>query len=115
MDKSRRQRTSHLHSNCVPVEFAAWPCEANIADKVNDAKTRGPPRPSHYEVATRSLADASNKTLQKHAASINNLSNCKAEYMDQVRPMEAALDNVIKDLYEPEGSYNKVLMEGFLT
>jgi hypothetical protein len=35
----------------------------------------------------------------------------KAEYIGQVKPLEAALENVVADLYEPEGSYNKVLME----
>jgi hypothetical protein len=33
--------------------------------------------------------------------------------MGQVRPIEDALDHVVKDLYEPEGLYNKVLVEGF--
>jgi hypothetical protein len=104
----------HMVGSKLPA-LDLWTNMANIANKVNDAKTREPPKPSHYEVATRSLADASNKMLQKHAASINNLANSKAEYMGQVRPMETALDHVVKDLYEPEGSYNKVLMEGFLT
>jgi hypothetical protein len=113
----RRSMGSRPHvagSNLPALDI--WTNMANIADEVNDAKTREPPtRPTHYEVATRSLADASNKALQKHAALINNLSNSKAEYMGQVRPMEAALDHVVKDLYEPEGSYNKVLMVGVLT
>jgi hypothetical protein len=87
---------------------------ANIAEEVNDAKSREASIPSHYEVTTRSLADASNKILQKHASSINNLDNSKPEYMGQVRPIEAALDHVVNYLYEPEGSYNKVLIEGYL-
>jgi hypothetical protein len=45
--------------------------------------------------------------------SIVSLENVKAEYIGQVKPLEVALEDVVADLYEPEASYNKVIMEGF--
>jgi hypothetical protein len=85
---------------------------AKLADEAADAKTASC-GPSNYASMTCSMVETSNKVLKKHASSLNTLGNVKAEYVGQVKPLESALGDVVSDLYEPEGSYNKVLMDGY--
>jgi hypothetical protein len=87
-----------------------WTNVSKMADKVVDAKVNSGPSP--YASMTRSMVETSNKVLKKHATSINTLENVTAEYAGQVQPLEVALEDVVSDLYEPEGTYNKVLMNG---
>lgn len=90
-----------------------WTNITKLSDEVVDTQERiGNPTPSVYDVATRTMADSSLSSIRKNARSITSLGNTKAEYVGQVKPIEAAVEDVFKDLYGTEGTYNKVLMNG---
>jgi hypothetical protein len=110
---SIRLRPRELSINVLG--FDLWTNMAKLADDVVDAQEQlVNPIPSRYDVPTRSLMDTAHKVIRKNTLSIVSLEKAKAEYVGQVKPLEVALeDGVVADLYEPEGSYNRVLMDGF--
>jgi hypothetical protein len=90
-----------------------WSNVAKLADEGaenRDLLTRSQPSP--YETLTRSLVDSTQSLVQKHTATMASLNASKAEYIGQVKPLEAVLEDMTLDLYSPTGSYNKVLMKG---
>jgi hypothetical protein len=85
-----------------------------LADDVVDVQEQlVNPAPSSSKVTTISFTDMAHKAIRKNTLSIVSLENVKAKCIGQVNPLEVALEDIVADLYEPEGSHNKVLMEGF--
>jgi hypothetical protein len=93
-----------------------WTNMSKLSDEIEDNQEKlCNSRPSVYETSTRVLADSASKAIRKNVLAIKSLENVKAEYLvGQVKPLEAALEDVVSDLYEPEGTYSTVLMEGFV-
>jgi hypothetical protein len=57
------------------------------------------------------MADASTKSiLRVNLLLINALKHSKAEHVGQVKPLESAVEDVVADLHESGGSFNKLLM-----
>jgi hypothetical protein len=82
-----------------------------LSDETSEAREKKL-GPSPFETMTRSVAEAARKATQKNSREITSLGSTKAEYVGQVKPIEAAIGDVFTDLYEPEGTYNKALMQG---
>jgi hypothetical protein len=91
-----------------------WTNVSKMSDEAAEVRDKGSGvvQPSPYESMTRTLTEAAQKTTQNNARAITTLSATKAEYVGQVKPIEAAIGDVFSDLYEPEGTYNKALMSG---
>ena len=70
------------------------------------------PQPSPCETLTRSLVDATQKSVRKQAAVLNVVETKKAECAGQVKPIESVLHDTTLDLCSPEGACNKALMKG---
>jgi hypothetical protein len=103
-------RPRSLGPNLLALDL--WTNVSKMSDEVADAKIYS--GPSSYASMMRSMVETSNKVLKKHAMLIKTLEYVKAEYVGQVKPLEVALEDVVSDLYEPEGTFNKVLMDVFL-
>jgi hypothetical protein len=91
-----------------------WTNVTKLSDDV--AQTREvlsqPRKPSGFDNLTRSLVDAVQASVKKQASSISSLGSSKAEYVGQVKPLEAIINDMSLDLYSPEGTFNKALMRG---
>jgi hypothetical protein len=91
-----------------------WSNVVNLSSKMSDNRDAlEHPRPSKYEVMTRKMSDTSQQELKKQGLMLERMRTTKAEYMGQVRPLEAFVEDVSEDLYSPLGTYNKALMSSY--
>jgi hypothetical protein len=95
----------------MTLRFAAPTNVSKLSDDTSETREKKWGQ-SLFETMTRSVAEAARKATQKNSREITSLSSTKAEYVGQVKPIEAAIGDVFTDLYEPEGTYNKALLQG---
>jgi hypothetical protein len=90
-----------------------WSNVAKLSDEVVESRElQSRLQPTPYETLTRSLVESTKVLVQKQAAALVSMNNSKAEYVGQVKPLEAVLEDMTLDLYSQAGAYNKLLMKG---
>jgi hypothetical protein len=100
---------------CLPA-LDLWTNVAKLAEEVADAQeSLNHPKPTGFDTLPRSLVVSAQNTANKQASTLSVLGSTKAEYVGQVKPLEAVLNNMSLDLYSPEGAYNKALMNRALS